>query len=232
MDRPLQRASPVHRVPASLDEQLACRFRDDQHDPAFVESLLEPCELDVHDCAQLILGQRLEHDDVVDAVQELGPEVVAQNRHDRLAHVVERPVCHFLDQLASQVGRHDQHRVAEVDRAPLTVGQAAVVEDLQQDVEDIRVGFLNLVEQHHRVRPPPHCLSQLTAFVVPNVARRRTDHSGHGVLFLVLGHVEPDERLLVVEQERGEGPCELGLTDTGRPEKDERTHRTVGVGKT
>eukprot|EP00951_Prasinocladus_malaysianus_P011281 scaffold83383_cov28-Prasinocladus_malaysianus.AAC.1 len=31
----------------------------------------------------------------------------------------------------------------------LAVGEAAVLEDLQQYVEDVRVGLLNLVKQHH-----------------------------------------------------------------------------------
>jgi hypothetical protein len=37
----------------------------------------------------------------------------------------------------------------EIDRAALAVGQAAVVEDLQQHVEDVRVRLLDFVEQDH-----------------------------------------------------------------------------------
>jgi hypothetical protein len=36
----------------------------------------------------------------------------------------------------------------EVHRAALTVRQAAIVEHLQQHVEHIRMGLLDLVEQH------------------------------------------------------------------------------------
>jgi hypothetical protein len=38
------------------------------------------------------------------------------------------------------------------DRAALRVGEAPVVEDLQQRVEDVGVGLLDLVEQDDRVR--------------------------------------------------------------------------------
>ena len=48
---------------------------------------------------------------------------------------------------ARDVRGHDQHGVLEVDRAALAVGQAAVVHHLQQDVEDVGVGLLDLVEQ-------------------------------------------------------------------------------------
>ena len=44
-------------------------------------------------------------------------------------------------------GQHDE-RVAEVDRAALGVGDAAVVEDLQQDRGDVGVRLFDLVEQH------------------------------------------------------------------------------------
>src|SRR5918996_730554 len=75
-----------------------------------------------------------------------------------LDHAVEelRPeeLAHLL--LRAQVRGHDQHGVAEVDGASVPVGQAAVVEDLQQDVEDLRVRLLDLVEEDHRVRTPSH----------------------------------------------------------------------------
>ena len=95
--------------------------------------------------------------DVVDAVDELGLEEVAG--------------------VARQVRRHDQHGVGEVDRAALAVGEAAVVEHLQQDVEHVGVGLLDLVEQHHRVGPAAHRLGELAALVVADVAGRRADEA-------------------------------------------------------
>ncbi len=161
--------------------------------------------------ASCSLLERLEDDDLVDPVQELGPEV--------LAHLLGR----------ADVRGHDQDGVAEVDRAALAVGQPAVVEHLQQDVEDLAVRLLDLVEQDDRVRPPAHCLGELAALVVADVAGRRPDQAGHGVPLLVLGHVDPDHRPLVVEHELGERPGELGLADARRAEEDERADRPVGI---
>jgi hypothetical protein len=39
----------------------------------------------------------------------------------------------------------------------LGVRQATVVEHLQERVEDVRVGLLDLVEEHHRVRAALTC---------------------------------------------------------------------------
>ena len=100
----------------------------------------------------------------------------------------------------------------------------------QQHVEHVRVGLLDLVEQDHRVRPPSHRLGQLTALVVADVAGRRTDEPGHGVLLAVLAHVDADHRALVVEQELRQRLCQLGLADAGRAEEHERAGGPVRVG--
>ena len=94
--------------------------------------------------------------------------------------------------------------VAEVHGAALPVGQAAVVEHLQQDVEDVRVRLLDLVEQDHGVRPAAHGLGQVAALLVADVARRRADQPRDRVLLHELGHVDADQRVLGVEQEFGE----------------------------
>ena len=83
----------------------------------------------------------VEHHDLVDAVQELRLEVAAHDVQHRA-----------LVGAATEVARHDEHGVREVDRAALTVGEPAVVEQLEQHVEHVGVGLLDLVEQHDRVR--------------------------------------------------------------------------------
>ena len=77
--------------------------------------------------------------------------------------------------LRAEVRGHDDQRVAEIDRAALAVGQAAVVEHLQQHVEHVRMRLLDLVEQHDLIGPPAHRLGQRAAFVVADIARRRAD---------------------------------------------------------
>ena len=47
----------------------------------------------------------------------------------------------LLDPVGTQVGGHDHDRVLEVDSASLRVSEPAVVEDLEQDVEDVRCAF-------------------------------------------------------------------------------------------
>jgi len=59
----------------------------------------------------------------------------------------------------------------------LRVGQPPVLDDLQQDVEDVRVRLLDLVEEEHAVRPAAHRLGQLPALAEADVAGRRADEA-------------------------------------------------------
>ena len=131
--------------------------------------------------------------------------------------------------VAADVRRHDDDGVAEVHRAALRVREPAVVEDLQQDVEHVRMRLLDLVEQDDRVRAAAHRLGELPAFLVADVARRRADEPRDGVLLHVLGHVDAHHRVLVVEQELGERARRLRLADAGGAEEDERADRAVRI---
>src|SRR5438270_2447999 len=229
LDGPLQRPGAVGRVPAALGQERLGLLGQLQLDLAFRQPAAERLQLDVDDRLQLFAGQRLEHDHLVDAVQELGAEVLNQHAHDAVPDLVEGLAGELLDDLAAEVGGHDQDRVPEVDGAALAVGQAAVVEDLEQDVEDVRVRLFNLVEEDHGEWAPAHRLGELAALVVADVARRRTDQPGHRVALLVLRHVEPDQCLLVVEEELREGARQLRLADAGRAQEDEGADRALGV---
>ena len=147
----------------------------------------------------------MEHDDVVDAIDEFRPEVLLHDLHHGGLHlVVVRLARELLDDVRAQIRGHDDHGVAEIDRAALAVGQATVVEDLQQHVEHVRVRLLDLIEQQHRIRPATHGFRQVAAFLVADVARRRADETRDRVLLHELGHVDADHRLFGIEEELGQ----------------------------
>ena len=125
------------------------------------------------------------------------------------------------NEVASDVRRHDDDGVAEIDRASLRVGEPPVVEDLEEDVEDVGMRLLDLVEEDHGIRTTPDCLGELPTLFVPHVSGRRTDESSDRVLLHVLGHVDAHHRLLVVEQELREGARRLRLADAGGSEENE-----------
>src|SRR5262249_11508499 len=113
------------------------------------------------------------------------------------------------------------HAVFEVDRTALAVGEAPIVEHLEEHVPDVLMRLLDLVEENDRIRPAPDGLGELPAFVVADVAGRRADEARDGVLLHVFAHVEANHGALVVEEELGEGPRKLRFADAGRSEKQE-----------
>ena len=64
---------------------------------------------------------------------------------------------------------------------------------------------------------------------IADIAGRSPDKAADGMRLHVLGHVDARRRLVVVEQEMRESPCQLGLADAGRTEEDEAAQRAVRV---
>ena len=117
------------------------------------------------------LIERVEHDDLVDAVDELRAELRLDLRQHRSLDEARIVARHLLDHLRAEIGGHHHHGVLEIDGAALPVGHAPVVQHLQQHVEHVRVRLLDFVEQDHAVGLAPHRLGQMPAFLVADVAR-------------------------------------------------------------
>src|SRR5256714_6772233 len=226
--RALQGARAVERIVALAREQLFRRVVEFETHVALLQHAAQAFELNLDDVADLLARELVEDDYVVNAVQELRLEVLAQDLCDGLANLL-LVVAHLLNLPAPKVRGHNQDGVLEVNRAPLRVCEPSVVENLQEHVENVRVRLLYLVEEDDAVGTTPDGLGQLPALLVADVARRRADHARDGVLLHVLRHVEAYHRALVVEEKLGERACGLSLADAGGPEEDERTDGPVRV---
>mmetsp|Transcript_9085 Transcript_9085/g.20637 ORF Transcript_9085/g.20637 Transcript_9085/m.20637 type:complete len:500 (-) Transcript_9085:46-1545(-) len=203
--------------------------------------------LHAHDIHDLRLRQRVEHNKVIDTVDELGTEVPANSLHDALAALaaLRRVAARILlslvavhdadatclqlngilhDLRRSEVARHDHHAVGKVRHDALRVRQQAVVEHLEEHVQHVDVRLLNLIEQQHAVRPAADRVGEQSTLVVAKVARRRADEARDRVLLHVLGHVESHEvrRPGGLEQRVRERLGELRLAHAGRSEEHER----------
>ena len=105
----------------------------------------------------------------------------------------------------------------------------AVLKDLQEQVEDVRMSLLDLVQEDDGVGTALDALGELTALLVTDVARRRADELGDGVLLHKLRHVEADEGFFRAEEELGEGARDFGFADAGGTEEEKRADGTRGV---
>ena len=146
-----------------------------------------------------------EDDDLVETVEEFGAEVLLEllvyKRTDPVvvgfirippAEFKAKATAALFDHLRTDVRGHDDQGVLEVDRAALGIGQATVFEQLQQQVEHIGMGFLDLIEEHHGVGATPHRFGELATFVEAHISGRRADQLADRVALHEFGHVEAD----------------------------------------
>src|SRR6266852_2422993 len=158
----------------------------------------------------------MEDDHLVDAVDELWTEtLLTLSLAYSALYLVFIHAIILVQPPATYITCHYHDGIFEINGAALPVCQTTVIEQLQEDVEDLRRGFFNLVEEDDTVGTAPHYLGKLTSLFVANVARRRTDQSRDTVLLHVFGHVNAYDGPLVVEQELCQGACQFCLTDAG-----------------
>ena len=227
LDDALERTGPVGRIVAFLGEELLRFVGQRETDVLLIEAFQQALQLDVDDAGDFFVGQSVENDRFVDAVEELRTEVSSQRFHHATVAFVDRQILH--DELAADVGGHDDDRVLEIHRPALTVGDASVIKDLKKDVENIAVGFFHFVEKDDGIRMATDGFGQLSALIVSDIARRRADEPRHGVLLHVFAHVEAHDGLLVVEEEFGQRLAQLGFAHAGGSEEHEGTDRPVFV---
>ncbi len=126
----------------------------------------------------------------------------------------------------SGVGRHDQDHLAEVGLAPVVVGEGRMVHHLEQDVEEVVVGLLDLVEEHDAVGMRPDGVDQQAALLEADVPGRSPDEAGDGVLLHELAHVEAVELVSEVSREL---LGQLGLAHARGPAEQEASRGMVRV---
>ncbi len=225
LDKPRHRPRTHLHVVARHRQPATCRVADLQKHTLVLKLRLQFDEELVDDTLDGLGAQTAELDDGIQAVAELRREALADNFHGigRMV-LVGKADGRSRSGFSARVGGHDQDHVAEVGLAPVVIGQGPVVHDLQQQVEDFRVGLLDLIEQQHAVRLLGDGFGQQTALVEPDVARRRADQARHGVTLHVFGHVETHQ---LDTQRLGQLTRCLGLAHAGRAGEQERTDRLV-----
>ena len=134
-----------------------------------------------------------------------------------------------LDDVRADVRGHQDDGVAEIHHAADVVGQLAFLQNLQQHVPHVRVRLFDFVEQHDGIRVAAHLFGELAAFLVADVAGRRTDEARDVEFLHVFAHVELDERFGVAEHLLGQRLGQKRLAHAGRAEQ-QQTCRWAGAG--
>ena len=133
------------------------------------------------------------------------------------------------DLVGGGVGGEDDDRIFEIDLAAFAVFHLALVEDLEEEFEDVGVGFFDFVEQNDRIGPTTNGFGEDAAFAVANVSRGRAFQSGDGMGFLELAHVDGDHVAFPAIEKVGEGERGFGFPNAGGADEHEDPDGLVGI---
>ena len=102
----------------------------------------------------LLFGERQEHDNIVNSVQELGANSLFQHLQyfftrivdGRLAIGIVKIFKSLLYILTTEVRGHDDNRILKVHRPTFVISKPSIVKNLKKYIENIGVSFLNLIK--------------------------------------------------------------------------------------
>ncbi len=85
-----------------------------------------------------------------------------------------KPIASLAASGSARTAVEDQDHIAEIDLLAVMVGELAVIHHLQQDVEEIAMGFLDFVQQQHAMGVLVHAVGEKTAPMKSDIAGRRS----------------------------------------------------------
>ena len=145
----LQRTCTIDGIKALVDDVGHRSICELNAQLAVLQTAVEAFEHQAHDGADLVAGERLVIHNLINTVEEFGAEVgLEQTVNLRAGFRRNISVMDSVeDEIAAQIACHDQNGVLEVHGSALRVGDPAVVENLQEDVEDIRMRLFDLIKE-------------------------------------------------------------------------------------
>ena len=228
MDESLQGTRAEARVVAVFHD-IALRLRAQ----LYAESPVRKAPIDIlqdqrRDLFDILSRERLKENDLIEPVQEFGPEGGVQLLHNELLRLLrDLPlrVNPLQKILRSDIRGQDNDGIFEIHCSSLGIRDPTVIQHLQKDIEDIRMRLLDLIEEDHGVGLSPDRLRELSSLLVADIAGGRADQAGDRILLHILRHVDPHHRILIVEEILRERLRELRLSDTGGAEEEEGADR-------
>src|SRR5437773_1154716 len=89
----------------------------------------------------------------------------------------------LLKQGGTSIGRDNNNGILEINGHAMRVGETTLVQNLQKQVKDFRMGLLDLIKQNDAVGTTTNGLGQLPSLIITNISRRSTDQAGGVVRF-------------------------------------------------
>ena len=135
----------------------------------------------------------------------------------------------FLQLPRTDIGGHNDNRILEIDGSAIIVSQTAFIQYLEQDVEHVRMGFLNLIQQDNGIRLATNLFGQLAAFLIAHISRSGTNHTRYGVFLHILAHIDTYQGIGRAKHIFCQLLCQMRLTHTSRAKEHKGSDGMVRV---
>ena len=90
----------------------------------------------------------------------------------------------------ASIGGHNQHDVAEINLLTVVIRQFAVIHDLQQNIEEIRMGFFNFIQEQDTVAMLIDTIGEKPALIKTHIAGRCAQQARDRMPFHIFRHVK------------------------------------------
>ena len=125
-----------------------------------------------------------------------------------------------IELFGTEIGRHDDDRIFEIHSTSLSIGQASIFEDLEEEIVYIEIPFLELIKEYYRVWLTADFFCEKSSLFVSHISCSRTDELRSTRLILILTHIDLYECLRIREELFCEYFHELSLSDSSGAEKE------------
>ena len=135
----------------------------------------------VNNGGDVLLGQWFIKDNFIQTVEKLRTEGLFQKLIDlflRLRGNFSPFVDSFQQNGGTQIRGQDDDGILKIHRPALGVGNSAVIQDLQQNVEDVRMRLFDFIKQEHRIGLSADGLCQLSSLFIAYISGRRPNQTG------------------------------------------------------
>lgn len=146
LDDALEGAGTVSGVVAFAGEEIPGGFVEIEEDILFFEAGQKAAQLDIDNARYLPVVEPVKNDGFVDAVEKFRAEMAPECFRDTSVALGFVQILH--DVLAADIRGQDDDGIFEIDGAALAIGDAAIVEHLKEDIENIVVGLLDFIEKN------------------------------------------------------------------------------------
>src|SRR4030042_5963871 len=114
--------------------------------------------------------------------------------------------------------------MTEVSFFAVVIRKGGIIHNLEQDIEDVDMGFFDLIQQENAIGMLANRISKQASLVKSDIPGGSTNEPGNRMFFHIFAHVKAQE---IYAQNCCHLFCYFSLSNTGWPDEEKRADRLI-----